>query len=66
VTEGIRVVRGDPTDDELAALVGALLILPAQTGVTVEPVSRWARSARPQAFRRGPDGWRASGLPVPR
>jgi hypothetical protein len=58
-----RVVRGTPTAEEVAALVGVLLTRPAQT-VPVTPVSRWARSARPVAgIRPGSGAWRASALP---
>jgi hypothetical protein len=57
-----RVVRGVPTAEELAALVGVLAArsrpaaAPAQ-----EPISWWARSARPGAFVS--PSWRTSALP---
>jgi hypothetical protein len=58
----VRVLRGTPTPEELAALVGVLAsrsIRPdsrsAQAGV-----SPWTQSARP---RVRPASWRASGLP---
>lgn len=58
----IRITRGTPTAEELAALVGALLLRrrpePAQTPAA--KASRWARSARPGA---GASGWRTSLLP---
>jgi len=58
-----RVVRGTPTAEEVAALVGALLTRP-RPAAPAAPVSRWARSARPSAgFRPAPGGWRAAGLP---
>ncbi|MEH1125958.1 acyl-CoA carboxylase subunit epsilon [Micromonospora sp. CPCC 206061] len=42
-----RVVRGTPTAEELAALVGAVLSR-SRTAVPAPPaVSQWARSARP-------------------
>jgi hypothetical protein len=62
----IRVIRGEPTPDELAALV---TVLAAQAGgasvaPAAAPTSRWAASARPRAGRlgvsRGPGAWRAS------
>lgn len=66
-----RVVRGVPTAEELAALVGALLVRSrptARTGPAVD--SAWTRSARPGAIswsglptRTGGDSWRLSGLP---
>jgi Acyl-CoA carboxylase epsilon subunit len=70
VTDEFRIVRGVPTDEELAAIVGVLLSRrPAPTPDPVV-VSRWAESARPSyAYRDGrptrPDrtAWSASGLP---
>ncbi|MET8280094.1 acyl-CoA carboxylase subunit epsilon [Micromonospora sp. NPDC005174] len=55
-----RVVRGVPTADELAALVGAVLVRsrPAAAAAPAT-VSAWARSGRPARH----DTWRASGLP---
>lgn len=46
----LHVVRGTPTDEELAALTAALAALAARATaapVAVEPPSRWARSLRP-------------------
>jgi hypothetical protein len=56
----IRVVRGVPTAEELAALVGALAVRsrPA-VALTPKAASAWARSGRPA----GPGGWRAAGMP---
>ncbi|MGW0215949.1 acyl-CoA carboxylase subunit epsilon [Micromonospora chokoriensis] len=56
----IRVVRGVPTAEELAALVGAIVIR-SRPAVAPAPktASAWARSGRPA----GPGGWRAAGLP---
>ncbi|MGC4838561.1 acyl-CoA carboxylase subunit epsilon [Micromonospora vinacea] len=55
-----RVVRGVPTAEELAALVGAIMV---RTRPTTAPApttaSAWARSGRPGSSR----GWRAAGLP---
>ncbi|MBQ1015223.1 acyl-CoA carboxylase subunit epsilon [Micromonospora sp. M51] len=55
-----RVVRGVPTAEELAALVGAIIIRsrPAAAPTPTAP-SAWARSGRPGSSR----GWRAAGLP---
>jgi hypothetical protein len=53
-----RVVRGAPTAEELAALVGAVMLrrrVPAAPA-PAEPVSAWARSARPGGVRMG---WRS-------
>ncbi|GAB4105665.1 acyl-CoA carboxylase subunit epsilon [Micromonospora taraxaci] len=56
----IRVVRGVPTAEELAALVGAIVVR-SRPAVTPAPktASAWARSGRPP----GPGGWHAAGLP---
>jgi hypothetical protein len=60
----LRVVRGTPTAEEVAALVGVLLTRPTPTPPAA-PVSRWARSARSDACARpGPGAWRASALPL--
>jgi hypothetical protein len=55
-----RVVRGVPTAEELAALVGAVIVRsrPAAAPATAT-ASAWARSGRPA----GADTWRSSGLP---
>ncbi|HEY7222161.1 MAG TPA: acyl-CoA carboxylase subunit epsilon [Micromonosporaceae bacterium] len=59
----IRIERGVPTDEELAALVGVLQALPRGPAGSPVLVSRWARSPRPPATERGPGAWRASALP---
>jgi len=61
----LRVIRGTPTAEEVAALVGVLLLgrrqAPAAPAVAV---SRWRVSARPTAgLRPGAGGWRVSALP---
>jgi hypothetical protein len=58
----LRVVRGIPTPEELAALFGALASLssPADGPAPRPSMSAWVRSARPAAGR---PSWRASGLP---
>ncbi|GLY25288.1 acyl-CoA carboxylase subunit epsilon [Micromonospora sp. NBRC 101691] len=61
-----RVVRGVPTAEELAALVGAILVRyrPAPALAPTTP-STWARSGRPGTATpaAGPGAWRTSGLP---
>ncbi|MEH0841819.1 acyl-CoA carboxylase subunit epsilon [Micromonospora sp. CPCC 205711] len=61
-----RVVRGVPTADELAALVGVILgrSRPAAAPAPVA-TSAWSRSGRPAgaAPAAGPGAWRVSGLP---
>lgn len=67
----LRVVRGNPTAEELAAVVGVLLLRPGVvTPVNSPAVSTWARHGRPGTVspsglptRTGRDAWRASGLP---
>ena len=58
----LRIVRGTPTVEELAALVGALATLPAPTTAATPTRSRWAASARPAGatLRPGPNAWRHS------
>jgi hypothetical protein len=62
----ITVLRGNPTDDEIAALVGVLV---ERAGARAEPhvptaVSAWWASGLPSsAVTYGPGAWRVSGLP---
>ena len=65
----LRVVRGDATPEEIAAVVAVLLSRAAASGVGTPP-SRPAPSAwadRSRQLRRplfpGPDAWRRSALP---
>ncbi|MFI9641946.1 acyl-CoA carboxylase subunit epsilon [Micromonospora sp. NPDC051925] len=61
-----RVVRGTPTAEELAALVGAIALRSRPTGTpTPQARSEWARSTRPAgaALVTGRGAWRTSGLP---
>jgi hypothetical protein len=65
-TPAFRVVRGTPTAEELAALVGVLLsrraAVPAESARPI--ASRWRASALPSVpLRPGPGAWRASALP---
>lgn len=60
----IRVVRGNPTAQELAALVTVLLARREPEPAAPAPVSRWRRSALPSGGPRpGRGNWRASALP---
>ena len=67
----IRIVRGVPTDEELAAIVGVLLTRTATAPAPdVAPASGWAASGRPgvrwrdgRPSRPGPYAWRISALP---
>ena len=64
----LRVVRGEPTDEELAALVAVVAARAAAAAGAddgVAPRSLWrnrSRNIRP-AIGPGPGAWRASGLP---
>jgi hypothetical protein len=61
----MRIVRGTPTAEELAALVGVLLPrLRTDAPPAPAPRSRWRASALPATRNRpGAGAWRASGLP---
>ena len=65
-----RVLRGTPTAEELAALVGAVLIRSRSNSDGPPRRSAWVAQSRPGVLtgaglpaRIGPDGWRASALP---
>lgn len=61
-----RVLRGVPTAEEMAALVGAIVARSRPTAAAPPAaVSAWARSGRPAGATpiAGPGAWRASGLP---
>jgi hypothetical protein len=67
----VRVVRGTPTAEELAALVGVVLARSRPAALASEQVaSAWVRSTRPGSVTPGGlprpigrDAWRASALP---
>ena len=62
----LRVVRGDATPEEIAALVAVLLSPPGDDEVPPVPArSAWAdRSSRlRRPLRPGPGAWRRSALP---
>jgi hypothetical protein len=66
----LRVVSGNPTADELAALVAVLAAAQArasQAAAAAAPTRRSAwglpASAFRQPLRHGPDAWRRSALP---
>jgi hypothetical protein len=61
----LRVVKGDATPEEVAALVAVIASLGGGEPATPKPRSSWAhpgRAMRP-AHHHGPGGWRSSGLP---
>jgi hypothetical protein len=61
----LRIVEGDATPEELAALVAVLASVGGPTGPERKPAPAW--SAHPRKVRvtprHGPDGWRNSALP---
>ncbi|MTE22718.1 acyl-CoA carboxylase subunit epsilon [Microbacterium excoecariae] len=51
----IRVVAGNPTDEELAAVVAVVsesFVHEVETATVPEPADRWARSGRMRRYRR--------------
>lgn len=62
----LRVVRGDPAPEELAAVVAVLAVATSAAPAETEPArGQWSargRNVRP-ALSHGPDAWRASGMP---
>jgi hypothetical protein len=71
MAEEFRVVRGVPTDEELAAIVGVLMwrSTPA-ADAEAEAENAWVALGRPgytypdgRPSRPGRSAWRASGLP---
>ncbi|WP_250003138.1 acyl-CoA carboxylase subunit epsilon [Actinoplanes sp. M2I2] len=58
----VSILRGEPTNVELAALVTVLLTASSRADAPAvpPPASRWARSARPSMR---PSSWKASALP---
>jgi hypothetical protein len=69
--DALRVVRGEPTPEELAALVAVLAVRPVvgepDEAAATRPMSGWTeraryvRPGRPEFGARA--GWRASALP---
>ncbi|ROT32125.1 acyl-CoA carboxylase subunit epsilon [Micromonospora sp. HM5-17] len=67
----LRVVRGSPTAEEVAALVGVILRCPKRNASAAPAaVSTWVRLSRPGTVspsglptQAGRDAWRVSGLP---
>ena len=61
----LRVVRGDATPEEVAAIVAVLASLPSAAPARPRRRPEWSHYRRAQrvTLRRGPGGWRASALP---
>ena len=68
----LRVVRGQADDDEIAALVTALVAATAVSAPAPQalegtaPASEWARPLRTTGAPASRGGWRRSGLPAHR
>ena len=60
----LRVVRGNPSAEQLAALV-AVVAARASAAADAEPPARplWGRPVLRPVLTPGPGAWRASGLP---
>jgi hypothetical protein len=61
----LRVVKGDPTPEELGALVVVLASLGGPAGPSPRRTPVWSAPARLQrrVLGHGPGAWRGSGLP---
>ena len=65
MTVELRVIRGDATPEELAAVVALLTAASSGGAAAPEPEVRslWAAPQLRGALHAGPGAWRASGLP---
>ena len=61
----LRVVSGDPTPEELAALVAVVASLGSAAAVPPRRTPEWQAHHRAvrATYAHGPGGWRSSGLP---
>jgi hypothetical protein len=60
----LRVVRGNPTDEELAALLAVVAARGSAAAPEPAPVRPlWGRPVLRSALHPGPGAWRASTLP---
>jgi hypothetical protein len=61
----LRVVKGEPTPEELAALVGVIASLGSAVEPAPRPTPEWSAPHRKLrvTFPAGLGGWRSSGLP---
>jgi len=61
----LRVVKGDPTAEELGALVAVVASLGAPAAEPTRRTPEWNHHRRMQqiVLRPGPGAWRSSGLP---
>nr|WP_155389022.1 acyl-CoA carboxylase epsilon subunit [Catellatospora paridis] len=59
----VRIERGPPTAEEVAALVAVLSARPAGAPAPAAEGSAWWRSGLPAVTAAGTGAWRRSGLP---
>jgi hypothetical protein len=61
----LRIVRGEPSDEELAALIAVLAGLASAAAQPPVPRSAWANPAHRlrTPLHPGPGAWRSSALP---
>lgn len=61
----LRVIKGSPTDEEIAALVAVVTSLGRTASRPEVKPSEWAAPHRALrvAYSHGPEGWRSAGLP---
>jgi hypothetical protein len=61
----LRVVSGDPTPEELAALVAVVASLGSAASAPPRRTPEWQAQHRKvrATYPHGPGGWRSSGLP---
>lgn len=61
----LRVVRGEATPEELAALVAAVRVVATRKAAAPTRQNRWRDHSRQlrRPGHHGPGAWRASGLP---
>jgi len=61
----LRVVKGDPSAEELAALVAVVASLGGPAAAPARRTPEWNHNRRMQrvVLRAGPGAWRSSGLP---
>ena len=61
----LRVVKGDPTEEEVAALVTVLASVGGRNVSPPKPAPAWAAHDRKVrvTLPHGPGGWRSSALP---
>ncbi len=60
----LRVVKGEPTDEELAAVIAVLTNVVAKQAAKARPTSTWQDNARKMRTpnQTGVSGWRNSAL----